>query len=121
MKIIACSSGTQQLNVDVEEVEELLIGLILEGKVDGRIDQVGMRLELDKKYVHPTIDELLTHPCVFRQSLEKKRYAALQKWTETLESVHGAVVGKTAARQNEGAQMMMSGDPFSMREERQWM
>ncbi|KAL1762546.1 PCI domain-containing protein [Schizophyllum commune] len=94
----------KQLNVDVEEVEELLIGLILEGKVDGRIDQVGMRLELDKK-----------------QSLEKKRYAALQKWTETLESVHGAVVGKTAARQNEGAQMMMSGDPFSMREERQWM
>jgi COP9 signalosome complex subunit 2 len=39
----------QQLNVDTEEVEELLIGLILEGKVEGRIDQVGMRLELDRK------------------------------------------------------------------------
>jgi COP9 signalosome complex subunit 2 len=37
--------------VDIEEVEELLIGLILEGKVEGRIDQVGMRLELDKKLV----------------------------------------------------------------------
>lgn len=32
----------------------------------------------------------------FRQSLEKKRYAALNKWTEALESVHTAVVGKTA-------------------------
>jgi COP9 signalosome complex subunit 2 len=40
----------QQLNVDKTEVEELLIGLILEGKVDGRIDQVNMRLELNKGY-----------------------------------------------------------------------
>ncbi|KAJ7610967.1 PCI domain-containing protein [Roridomyces roridus] len=69
----------KQLNVDIAEVEELLIGLILEGKVEGRIDQVGMRLELDSK-----------------QSLEKKRYAALNKWTEALEGVHSAVVGKTA-------------------------
>lgn len=41
----------QQLNVDKDEVEELLIGLILDGKVDGRIDQVTMRLELDKQFV----------------------------------------------------------------------
>ncbi|KAF8735701.1 hypothetical protein AX14_001629 [Amanita brunnescens Koide BX004] len=70
----------KQLNVDTHEVEELLVGLILEGKVDGRIDQVGMRLELDRK-----------------QSLEKKRYAALSKWTEALEAIHGTVVGKTAS------------------------
>ncbi|KAH7915705.1 PCI domain-containing protein [Hygrophoropsis aurantiaca] len=69
-----------QLNVEIAEVEDLLIGLILEGKVDGRIDQVGMRLELDKQQV-----------------LEKKRYAALEKWTDALESVHAAVVGKIAS------------------------
>ncbi|KAG7099824.1 hypothetical protein E1B28_001633 [Marasmius oreades] len=69
----------KQLNVQVQEVEDLLIGLILEGKVEGRIDQVGMRLELDRK-----------------QSLEKKRYAALQRWTDALDSVHSAVVGKTS-------------------------
>jgi len=34
----------QQLNVAKDEVEELLIGLILDGKVEGRIDQVTMRL-----------------------------------------------------------------------------
>lgn len=67
----------RQLNVQMEEVEELLIELILEGKVEGRIDQVAMRLELDKT-----------------QSIEKRRYAALDKWTEALESVHAAVVGK---------------------------
>jgi COP9 signalosome complex subunit 2 len=48
------------LNVEAEEVEELLIGLILEGKVEGRIDQVGMRLELDKKLVARYITEYLS-------------------------------------------------------------
>ena len=33
----------------MDEVEEMLIELILEGKVQGRIDQVGMRLELDRQ------------------------------------------------------------------------
>ncbi|KAM6498610.1 PCI domain containing protein [Amanita muscaria] len=68
----------KQLNVATQEVEELLIGLILEGKVEGRIDQVSMRLELDR-------------------NLEKKRYAALSKWTEALEAVHGTVIGKTGS------------------------
>lgn len=71
----------KQLNVEIQEVEEILIGLILEGKVEGRIDQVGMRLELDRK-----------------QSLEKKRYTALKQWTETIENVHNAVISKTSGR-----------------------
>jgi COP9 signalosome complex subunit 2 len=37
------------LNVDKHEVEELLIGLILEGKVEGKIDQVAQRLEITKQ------------------------------------------------------------------------
>jgi len=85
----------KQLNVAIEEVEELLIGLILEGKVEGRIDQVGMRLELDRK-----------------QSLEKKRYAALSKWTEALEAVHGAVVGKTAAPSSRGESSLLGPETF---------
>lgn len=43
----------KQLNVGTDEVEELLIELILDGKVEGRIDQVAMRLELDQKCVVP--------------------------------------------------------------------
>jgi hypothetical protein len=43
----------KQLNVDANEVEVLLIDLILEGKIDGKIDQVNMRLELDKQYAFP--------------------------------------------------------------------
>ncbi|KAF7968928.1 hypothetical protein HWV62_28812 [Athelia sp. TMB] len=97
----------KQLNVEIHEVEDLLIGLILEGKVEGRIDQVGMRLELDRK-----------------QNLEKRRYAALEKWTEALESVHGAVVAKTGGA-GRGPESTMPGDPLftamSMREiESRW-
>ncbi|KAI0756545.1 PCI-domain-containing protein [Daedaleopsis nitida] len=67
----------KQLNVDTEEVEELLIGLILEGRIEGRIDQVAMRLELESKH-----------------SLQKKRYGALDKWTTALDSIHSTVIGK---------------------------
>ncbi|KAA1471383.1 PCI-domain-containing protein [Dentipellis sp. KUC8613] len=78
----------KQLNVELEEVEELLIELILEGKVEGKIDQVAMRLDLDRK-----------------QSLEKKRYKALDKWTEALESVHTAVIGKNSGGGGGAARM----------------
>jgi len=70
----------KQLNVDANEVEELLIDLILEGKIDGKIDQVNMRLELDKQ-----------------QSLERRRYMALDRWTGALGRVHGAIVGKSSS------------------------
>lgn len=43
-----------------------------------------------------------------RQNVEKTRYAALEKWTEALESVHGAIVGKTGGGRG-GA-----GDPSGM-------
>jgi len=70
----------KQLNVDANEVEELLIDLILEGKIDGKIDQVNMRLELDK-----------------HQSLERRRYVALDGWAGALGRVHVAVVGKASS------------------------
>jgi len=72
----------RQLNVEVAEVEDLLIGLILEGKVEGKIDQVAMRLELDQQ-----------------QSLAKRRYTALSKWTDALDSVHSSVLAKTVTHQ----------------------
>ena len=45
---------------------------------------------------------------LFRQSLEKKRYAALNKWTEALEGVHGAVVSKTSLSGNRVEPIMPS-------------
>ncbi|KAH8099689.1 hypothetical protein BXZ70DRAFT_210655 [Cristinia sonorae] len=85
----------KQLNVEKDEVEELLINLILEGKVHGRIDQVGMRLELDKN-----------------KPLERQRYNALEKWTEALEGIHAAVAGKNPGNVARGpGESMMSNIP----------
>lgn len=39
----------QQLNIPVEDVEELLVTLILDKKISGRIDQVQQRLEIQQK------------------------------------------------------------------------
>lgn len=50
----------KQLNVGKPEVEEILIGLILEGKVEGRIDQVAQRLELDKQCVPFWLNRLIS-------------------------------------------------------------
>jgi COP9 signalosome complex subunit 2 len=40
---------TQQLNIPVEDVQELLVTLILDKKISGRIDQVQQRLEIQQK------------------------------------------------------------------------
>ena len=52
-----------------------------------------------------------------RQSLEKKRYAALSKWAEALESVHVAVVAKTASS-GRGDTGLMGPEGFGLREDR---
>jgi len=70
----------RQLNVDKDEVEKLLMGLILERKVTGRIDQVNSLLELDSLHV-----------------LNKRRYNALEKWTEGLESMQNQILGRLAS------------------------
>ncbi|KAG8682738.1 hypothetical protein FRC12_006492 [Ceratobasidium sp. 428] len=74
----------KQLNVEKQEVEELLIGLILEGKVEGKIDQVSQRLEITKQ-----------------QPLARRRYAALDKWTGALENLNGAIAGKGAGNSSD--------------------
>ncbi|KAI9341336.1 PCI domain-containing protein [Obelidium mucronatum] len=40
---------SKQLNVPAQDVEDLLVGLILDSKINGRIDQINSRLELVSK------------------------------------------------------------------------
>lgn len=87
----------QQLNVEKKEVEELLIGLILEGKVEGKIDQVAQRLEITRQrvFVSCYASPFLNY-CISSQSLARRRYAALDKWTSALDNLNGAIAGKGA-------------------------
>jgi len=47
--------------------------------------------------------------------LEKKRYSALNKWTEALEAVHMAVLGKTATGGRPGDPTMMGHEMYQER------
>ncbi|KAJ3249160.1 hypothetical protein HDU77_007842 [Chytriomyces hyalinus] len=65
---------SKQLNVPAQDVEDLLVGLILDCKISGQIDQVNSRLEL------------------FSKSVDSELYASLDKWSKNVDSLY-----KTAA------------------------
>ncbi|KAL7417744.1 PCI domain-containing protein [Mrakia frigida] len=69
----------RQLNVGTDEVEDLLVNLILDGKVKGKIDQVAGRLDLDRGH-----------------AVEKARYQHLSTWSNQLGTMRTTVLGKTA-------------------------
>lgn len=86
----------------------MLIDLILEGKVQGRIDQVGMRLELDRQCVYCLAETFEFTKAFDRQNLEKRRYAALEKWTEAIEGVHAAITQKASSGSRNGESSLMN-------------
>ena len=88
--------GKQQLSIPSEDVEDILVTLILDGKVQGRIDQVAQQLELDRQYVK--ICFALTRSLTECRSkhLDTKRYQALSRWTNEIKRLHSTVVTKAA-------------------------
>lgn len=51
---------SRQLNIPAQDVEDLLVGLILDKKIAGHIDQVNQRLELQRQYVASSLLSLMT-------------------------------------------------------------
>ncbi|PWN20211.1 putative COP9 signalosome complex subunit 2 [Microstroma glucosiphilum] len=72
---------SRQLNISTEMVEELLMSLILDGTINGRIDGLNQRLELKKE--DSGID-----------GLSKKRYEALDKWCREVNALGVAIEDK---------------------------
>lgn len=72
---IFCSSG-KQLNIPEDEVEELLVGLILDDRISGKIDQVNRRLELE------------------RRTTDAHKYEALAAWSENVSNLCKTVLSK---------------------------
>ncbi|GAA5874909.1 hypothetical protein JCM3774_006568 [Rhodotorula dairenensis] len=69
----------RQLGIPDAEVEEIVVALILDEKISGRIDQVTGRLELDR-----------------HTAVETRRYQALDRWTSQLNSLHSQLLSKAA-------------------------
>lgn len=68
---------SRQLNMSTPDVEELLMTLILDGVVQGKLDSVNQRLELSRG-----------------QTLATQSYAALDKWCKELGNIGSAIEEK---------------------------
>ncbi|KAJ5075572.1 cop9 signalosome complex subunit 2 [Anaeramoeba ignava] len=73
---IKTSFAAQELNISKDEVEELLVSLILDSKIRGKIDQIQGTLEVEADV----------------QDFSK--YQALQKWGEHLQSLHNSIISR---------------------------
>ncbi|GAA6050027.1 hypothetical protein JCM3770_001922 [Rhodotorula araucariae] len=69
----------RQLGISNEQVEEIIVALILDEKIQGRIDQVTGRLDLDK-----------------HAAVETRRYQALDRWTSQLTALHSQLLSKAS-------------------------
>lgn len=67
---------SRQLNIETSDVESLLVSLILDNTVRGRIDQVRGVLQVEREAEHGA------------------RYTALEKWTNQLSSLHNVVINR---------------------------
>ncbi|KAG0329398.1 hypothetical protein BGZ99_002109 [Dissophora globulifera] len=70
---------SRQLNIPAQDVEDLLVGLILDKKIAGHIDQVNQRLELQQ------------------QTTGTLRYNAMDKWSSNLATMYTANINKIKA------------------------
>ncbi|TNY18202.1 PCI-domain-containing protein [Rhodotorula diobovata] len=77
---IEVSYLARQLGISDEQVEEIVVSLILDDKIQGRIDQVTGRLDLDK-----------------HTAVETRRYQALDRWTSQLTTLHSQLIAKASS------------------------
>jgi len=67
-----------ELNISSPEVEQLLVALILDGQIDGHIDQIGQLLLLRQT------------------NADAKKYAAAEKWAQQLAALQQTILTKLA-------------------------
>ncbi|KAJ3115332.1 hypothetical protein HDU96_000816 [Phlyctochytrium bullatum] len=73
---IDISFVSKQLNIPGDDVEALLVALILDGRIDGKIDQINQRLELATK------------------KSNTKYYTALEKLATNITNLHKTTMNR---------------------------
>ncbi|KAJ9096561.1 hypothetical protein QFC20_006419 [Naganishia adeliensis] len=71
----------RQLHIEKEEVEEILIELILDGKIKGKVDQLNGRVELERL-----------------NNKQSERYSAMVSWSSQLRTISSQLLQKGAPR-----------------------
>lgn len=70
--------AAKELNIEVRELEDLLVSLIIDGRINGKIDQVNNRLILDGQQI----------------DTEQAKFAAIKKWSDQLRRLQTSIAGK---------------------------
>jgi len=65
----------KKLNVSAAEVQDLLVFLILDNKIEGQIDQINQLLRIEKGHT-------------------VAKYRHMSKWSDQLNSLHGTILGR---------------------------
>lgn len=94
----------QELNVPEKDVEQLLVSLILDNRIDGHIDQVNRLLERgDRLLLIIFTRHLSQNPCGYLILMTKsvfilqcrskgmKKYTAIDKWNSQLKSLYQTI------------------------------
>jgi len=68
----------QELNIKATEVESLLVDLILDNKIVGKIDQVNQLLSLESSTIASSF----------------KKYRSMNKWSEQLSTIHNNLLSR---------------------------
>lgn len=70
--------AARELNIEMDELESLLVSLIIDGKINGKIDQLNNRLILD--------DE--------REESDQAKYKAIKNWSDELHRLRQSIANK---------------------------
>lgn len=70
--------AARELNIEVDELESLLVSLIIDGRINGKIDQINNRLILDDGH----------------EECEQAKYKAIKKWSDELDELRKSIANK---------------------------
>lgn len=110
MNLFLDMASMQELNVPEKDVEQLLVSLILDNRIDGHIDQVNRLLERGDRlsFIFFHLYTILLRPlfcateiyfchhALLNRSKGMKKYTAIDKWNTQLRSLYQTVSNRVA-------------------------
>jgi COP9 signalosome complex subunit 2 len=91
----------RQLRISREEVEDIVVTLVLDGKIQGKIDQKLGILELFRQYVHrlccPGYPRRISQRRPRSKQLRGQNYFELTRWSVQIKRAHLSVISKASS------------------------
>uniref|UniRef100_A0A7S2V3G5 PCI domain-containing protein n=1 Tax=Fibrocapsa japonica TaxID=94617 RepID=A0A7S2V3G5_9STRA len=86
-KCILLKTLAKELAQEVQEVEKIVVAMILDGRLSGKIDQIAQALLLNKSFGSTAGSSSSETGSALTLSSNTKKYDALNQWTASVESL----------------------------------